>query len=113
MVGEASKARPRSDKRKRTKRLHLRLTDEEYDHACEQASIAGMKPTQLARDLLMGLRIRPADKLPAEVYRAVTSFGNNLNQLAKAMNTTPFDCRDHLDGLRAEVKALIGCLSQS
>ncbi len=113
MEGETSQARRRSDRRKRTKRLHLRLTDEEYAHAFEQASIAGMKPTTLARNLLLGLSIKPPNRLPDEVYRAVTSFGNNLNQLARAMNTSPFDCRDRLDGLRADVKALIACLSRN
>jgi hypothetical protein len=93
--------------------LHLRLTDEEYAHAFEQARIARMKPATLARTLLLGLSIKPPNRLPDEVYRAVTSFGNNLNQLARAMNTTPFDCRGRLDGLRADVKALIACLSRS
>jgi hypothetical protein len=106
-------ARRRSDKRYRDYRLHLRLNAEEYTHAFEQAGIAGMKPTTLARNLLMGLSIKPANRLPADVYRAVTSFGNNLNQLAKAMNTSPFDCRDRLDDLRGDAKAIIACLSRS
>ena len=113
MVDEQLRSRPRSNKRQRSRRLHIRLTEEEYLHACEQASTAGLKPTRLVRDLLMGLSLKPANKLPAEVYRAVTSFGNNLNQLAKAMNTTPFDCRDRLDDLRGDAKAIIACLSRS
>ena len=112
-IQDPTRHRPRSNKRRRVHRLHLRLDDEEYAHAFEQASIARMKPTALARDLLLGLSIKPPNRLPDEVYRAVTSFGNNLNQLAKAMNTSPFDCRDRLDGLRVDVKALIACLSRS
>ena len=105
--------RPRSDRRKRTRRLHIRLTDDEYVHACEEAGKAGMKATRLARELLNGTSIRAAHKLPAEVYRAVVSFGNNLNQLAKAMNTSPFDCRDRLEALRGDARVIIECLSRS
>ncbi len=112
-IEDQPRSRPRSDRRRRTHRLHLRLSEEEYAHAREQASIARLKPTALARDLLLGLSIKPANRLPDEVYRAVTSFGNNLNQLTKAMNTVPFDCRDRLDSLRSDVKALITCLSRS
>jgi hypothetical protein len=108
-----AKIRPRSDRRQRTRRLHIRLTDHEYAHACEEASKAGMKAPHLARELLNGTTIRAAHKLPAEVYRAVVSFGNNLNQLARAMNTAPFDCRDRLDALRSDAKVIIECLSRS
>ena len=104
---------PRSNKRQRTRQLHIRLTDEEYLHACEQASTAGMKAPRLARQLLNRASIKAAHKLPAEVYRAVVSFGNNLNQLARAMNTAPFDCRDRLDGLRGDAMVIIECLSRS
>lgn len=106
-------SRPRSNRRQRIRQLHIRLTDEEYTHAFEQAGIAGMKATHLARELLNGANIKAAHKLPAEVYRAVISFGNNLNQLARAMNTSPFDCRDRLDALRSDAKVIIECLSQS
>lgn len=111
-IQDPLRSRPRSNKRRRVHRLHLRLDGAEYAHVFEQASLAGLKPTVLARGLLLGLSIKPANKLPDEVYRAVTSFGNNLNQLARAMNTSPFDCRDSVDSLRADVKALVACLSQ-
>ena len=108
-----ARVHPRSDKRQRTRRLHIRLTDEEYLHACEEAGKAGMKAAHLARELLNESNIKAAHKLPAEVYRAVVSFGNNLNQLARAMNTSPFDCRDRLDALRGDAKVIIECLSRS
>lgn len=105
--------RSRSEKRRRKRRVHIRLNDEEYLHACELAAIAGLKPPKLARELLNGTSIKPAKKLPPEVYRAIVSFGNNLNQIAKAMNTDAFDCREELEALRNEAKRIIVCLSQS
>lgn len=113
MENEERVTRKRSEKRKRIRSVFVRLTEDEYRHASEQASTAGMKPPRLARELMNGAYIRPAKKLPEEVYRAVISFGNNLNQLARAMNTSSFNCGERLDALRAEVASILTCLSRS
>jgi hypothetical protein len=112
-MDSASPRRVRSDKRRRTRRLHIRLTEEEFQHALEQAALAGLRPTKLARYLLLDCELKPAKRLPDEVYRATMSFGNNLNQLARAMNTRPFDCQEELKGLRSEALQILSCLQQN
>lgn len=72
--------------RKRPHRLTLRLSSEELEHVREQAAIANLKPARFARELCMGSCLRPVARLPKEVYRAVRSFGGNLNQLARQAN---------------------------
>jgi hypothetical protein len=106
-------ARRRSEKRKRTHGVFVRLTEEEFAHAREQATVTGLGTAKLMRELLKGVKIKPAKKLPDDVYHTVMSFGNDLNQLAKAMNAYPCDCTDRLVELKQEVGALVTCLRQS
>ena len=72
--------------RKRPHRLTLRLSPDELRHIREQADIANLRPARFARELCMGSCLRPVPRFPKEVYRAVRSFGNNLNQLARQAN---------------------------
>lgn len=113
MPEQISVKRKRSEKRQRTKRIHIRLTDEEFSHALEQADVAGVKPSRLARELLNGTNIRPAKKLPKEVYRAIISFGNNLNQLTRAANSGHLHAVEEIEALKREARAIVSCLSRS
>ncbi len=72
---------------KRTKKLSLRLSPQEYNHLKRQAELAGMKMEPMLRKLVMGveLRPRPPDQYAA-LLRELSAIGNNLNQIAHWAN---------------------------
>lgn len=69
------------------KKLTLRLTETEYRHLCKQAEITGLKKEPLLRKLIVGtnLRPRPPDTYAA-LLRELSAIGNNVNQIAHAVN---------------------------
>ena len=69
------------------KTMTLRLNATEYAHLCRQAEVTGLKKEPLVRQLIMGvnLRPRPPDAY-AELLRALSAIGNNINQIAKKAN---------------------------
>ena len=73
------------------KTMTLRLNATEYAHLCRQAEVTGLKKEPLVRQLIMGvnLRPRPPDAY-AELLRALSAIGNNINQLAAKANTLGF-----------------------
>ena len=77
--------------RMRGRRIELRLSDSEYAEIKKQAEQAGMKRTQLIRQLIMGHEIRAK---PAEDYlklvREINAIGNNINQIAHIANTQKY-----------------------
>ena len=95
--------------RKRPHRLTLRLSTEELRHIREQADIANLRPARFARELCMGACLRPVPRFPKEVYRAVRSFGNNLNQLARQANMGEA-YQGAVDALRRSVEELLKAL---
>ena len=76
MENEERVTRKRSEKRKRIRSVFVRLTEDEYRHASEQASTAGMKPPRLARELNERL-LHQARK---EVARRGVSSGNLIRK---------------------------------
>ena len=69
------------------KTITLRLNAAEYAHLCRQAEVTGLKKEPLVRQLIMGvnLRPRPPDAY-ADLLRALSAIGNNINQLAHQAN---------------------------
>ena len=67
--------------------MTLRLNATEYAHLCQQAEVTGLKKEPLVRQLIMGvnLRPRPPDAY-ADLLRALSAIGNNINQLAHQAN---------------------------
>ena len=69
------------------KKLTLRLTETEYRHLCKQAEITGLKKEPLLRKLIVGTNLRPR---PPDTYvallRELSAIGNNVNQIAHAVN---------------------------
>ena len=53
-----------------------------------QADITGLKKEPLIRKLIMGIDIqpRPPDNI-AQLIREINAVGNNINQIAKKVNT--------------------------
>ena len=87
--------------RENAKTMTLRLNAAEYAHLCQQAKAAGLKKEPFIRTLIMGvnLRPRPPDEY-AEIRRQLAAIGNNINQIARAVNARGFAAkkgsrRDH------------------
>lgn len=72
----------------RTNAVLVRLTDKEKKHLQRQAANAGLKMEPLIRKLIMGADIqpRPPDNI-AQLIREINAVGNNINQIAKKVNT--------------------------
>lgn len=77
--------------RENAKTMTLRLNAAEYAHLCQQAKAAGLKKEPFIRTLIMGvnLRPRPPDEY-AEIRRQLAAIGNNINQIARAVNARGF-----------------------
>ena len=88
----------------RTQAVIVRLTDKEKQHLERQAQNAGLKMEPFIRKLIMGadIRPRPPDNV-AELIRAVNAVGNNINQIARKVNTYDDVCQSDL----AEIKNLL------
>lgn len=107
MNGTSKETSPRP--RKRPHRIHVRMTQEEYDQVCEQAQIVNRKPAAFIRALSMGEAMKPVPRFPPDVQRAIKSFGPNLNQLSHAANRGVLDKKE-VDKLRESVSELLEAL---
>ena len=95
-----------AEKRRRPKRIHVRLTAAEYDHALNQARIANLRPATMLRELALGADLRAVPRFPNDVYRAIKSLAGNLNQLAHQANMGRVDTGS-VEALRQSVEALL------
>jgi hypothetical protein len=83
--------------RENAKTMTLRLNAAEYAHLCQQAEAAGLKKEPFVRTLIMGvnLRPRPPDEY-AEIRRQLAAIGNNINQIARAVNARGFATKEEI-----------------
>ena len=74
--------------RKRNKAVLIRLTDNEKNQLQCQAANAGLKIEPFIRKLIAGVDIhpRPPDSI-VQLIREVNYIGNNINQIAKKVNS--------------------------
>jgi Bacterial mobilisation protein (MobC) len=100
---ETEKVRPRPY------RFTVRLSPEEYAHIVEQARIVSRTPADLLRALGLGQRLKAIPKWPEDVFRAIKSFGNNLNQLARQANMGHVDAKA-VEALTDEVHNILNFL---
>ena len=68
------------------KTMTLRLNATEYAHLCRQAEVTGLKKEPLVRQLIMGVNLRRPPDAYADLLRALSAIGNNINQLAHQAN---------------------------
>lgn len=74
--------------RKRSQAVLIRLTDNEKNYLQRQAANAGLKMEPFIRKLIMGADITP--RPPSNIInliREVNYIGNNINQIAKKVNS--------------------------
>ena len=88
--------------RENAKTMTLRLNAAEYAHLCQQAEAAGLKKEPFVRTLIMGvnLRPRPPDEY-AEIRRQLAAIGNNINQIARAVNARGFAAKEEIATITA------------
>lgn len=69
-------------------KMTVRLTEREHKHLQRQAANAGLKMEPFIRKLIMDTDIqpRPPDNI-AQLIREINAVGNNINQIAKKVNT--------------------------
>lgn len=74
--------------RARNRRFSLWLSDKEFHYLTKQAETAGLKKEPFIRKLIMGIEIRPRppDNI-ARLIREINAVGNNINQIARKVNT--------------------------
>lgn len=107
---ETHPKKPRSNKRRRTHALFLRLSDEEQTHLEHQAAIVNRKPADFLRKLLAGSRLKPVAVYPPEVMRAIVGLGRNWNQLVRKVHATSGLDREDTQVMLREIKELWLCL---
>ena len=74
---------------RRTVMVAARVTPAEHDAWRDKASAAGVSPSALLREAMARTRTwtAPAMAVESERIRQITRIGNNLNQLARWVNT--------------------------
>ena len=88
--------------RENAKTMTLRLNAAEYAHLCQQAKAAGLKKEPFIRTLIMGVNLRPRPPEEyAEIRRQLAAFGNNINQIARAVNARGFAAKEEIATITA------------
>lgn len=89
-------------KRNNVKQLTLRLTADEYAHVKQLSKSSGLKMEPANRALVMGVNLypRPPDEY-AEIRRQLAAIGNNINQIARAVNARGFASGEDIAAITA------------
>jgi preprotein translocase subunit SecD len=87
--------KPHSNKRKRQYSVYVRLTAKEDAQLRAKAQKAGKRPGDLMRAWIEDKEIRAAH--PEDYYRTLRNLGNNLNQIAKHLNSGALPLKNELE----------------
>lgn len=72
----------------RERKITVRLTDAERDHLQEQAELVGLGIEPFIRNTILGTRMKPRPKEEwAELLRQTSGVSNNVNQIARKVNS--------------------------
>ena len=86
--------------RKKTFDVLLRLDEAERDHLKEQVALSGFNTTQYLRGLIANEKMRPRPPNEyAEIRRQLAAIGNNINQIARAVNARGFARQEDIDAV--------------
>ncbi|MBR0313298.1 MAG: MobC family plasmid mobilization relaxosome protein [Oscillospiraceae bacterium] len=86
--------------RKKTYDVLLRLDEAERDHLKEQVALSGFNTTQYLRGLIANEKMRPRPPNEyAEIRRQLAAIGNNINQIARAVNARGFARQEDIDAV--------------
>ena len=85
------------DTRKRNRHVSVWLNDAELGHLRRQAAAAGLGVDPFLRSLILGVELRPR---PPDTYaallRELSAIGNNINQIARAVNARGFATKEEI-----------------
>ena len=83
--------------RKHTVSILLRLDEAQHRHLQKQVAASGLSTTQFLRDLIEGVEVkaRRPNELP-ELLRQISAVGNNINQIARTVNTRKYATKEEL-----------------
>ena len=83
--------------RKHTVSILLRLDEAQHRHLQKQVAASGLSTTQFLRDLISGVEVkaRLPNELP-ELLRQISAVGNNINQIARTVNTRKYATKEEL-----------------
>lgn len=89
-------------KRNNVKQITIRLTADEYAHVKQLSKSSGLKMESAIRALVMGVNLypRPPDEY-AEIRRQLAAIGNNINQIARAVNARGFASGEDIAAITA------------
>ena len=89
-------------KRNNVKQITIRLTADEYAHVKQLSKSSGLKMEPAIRALGMGVNLypRPPDEY-AEIRRQLAAIGNNINQIARAVNARGFASGEDIAAITA------------
>ena len=89
-------------KRNNVKQITIRLTADEYAHVKQLSKSSGLKMEPAIRALVMGENLypRPPDEY-AEIRRQLAAIGNNINQIARAVNARGFASGEDIAAITA------------
>ena len=89
-------------KRNNVKQITIRLTADEYAHVKQLSKSSGLKMEPAIRALVMGVNQypRPPDEY-AEIRRQLAAIGNNINQIARAVNARGFASGEDIAAITA------------
>ena len=94
-------------KRSRQIAVLFRLNEAEHQHLKEQVKLSGLTTEQYIRNLIAGVEIRPRppDELP-ELLHQLSAIGNNINQIARAVNARGFVREKETAEIKEELSAI-------
>ena len=105
------------DTPKRSHVIKTRLDDDEYEFFLRKCQVYGMNQSEMIRTSLEKLQIYPVIKfspvnkeLLSKVDELITEgkrIGNNLNQIARALNSDSFD-----PGITTDIRRALGDLAE-
>lgn len=87
--------------RKRGKAVLVRLNEQEYAHLKRLSETTGLKMEPLIRQLILGrdIKPRPPENLAA-LLRQMSAMGNNINQIAKVINSIHTVQKDDIEQIQ-------------
>ena len=90
---------------RRDRRICFRVTDAEYLDLQTEASKMGYTVTRFCREELLAKEPLPAPKISPEIAREIATnlsrYGNNLNQIARKLNTGDDMDTESLEALKS------------
>lgn len=96
--------------RKRGKAVLVRLNEQEHAHLKRLSETTGLKMEPLIRQLILGreLKPHPPENLAA-LLRQMSAMGNNINQIAKVINsihTVPKDDIEQIQEMQSDIQKM-------